>query len=178
MWESAVITNAGKTLLANWIAGTKLNFDAATTGEGTVAELVLMAQTALVSEKQTLSIIKMEEVDGGIRLQLQCTSEGITSSYTINQIGIWASLDGGDKTLVAIYQDATGVSVPTYEEMPDYVFTFYATLQMSNEGDISVTLDTSAFVTQEDLQAVDDKIKVLVYFNDDGYPCWKLAEDT
>lgn len=176
MWQSAVITNAGKNLLAKWVSGVTLNITSAATGEGTVSDVALMAQTSLVSKKQVLSIIKSEEVDGGVRLQLQCTSQGITDGYTINQIGVWASLDGGDETLIAIFQDATGVSVPTFDEMPDYVFTFYATLQISNSGELSVTLDTTALVTQEDLKAVADKIKVLIYFDADGYPCWEPAE--
>ena len=134
MWDSAVITNAGKSLLAEWIAGKCLNFDGAATGEGTVQETYLMAQTALAAQKQALSIIKMDRIDGGIRLQLQCTNEAVSEEYKINQIGVWASLDGGASTLVAIFQDATGVSVPTHEDMPDYVFTFYAVLQMSNES--------------------------------------------
>ena len=173
MWDSAVITNAGKSLLAEWIAGKCLNFDSAATGEGTVQETYLMAQTALAAQKQALSIIKMERIDGGIRLQLQCTNEAVSEEYKINQIGVWVSLDGGASTLVAIFQDATGVSVPTHEDMPDYVFTFYAVLQMSNEGDITVNIDTSALVTQADLEQLAAKTKVLIYFDDAGYPCWE-----
>lgn len=176
MWDSAIITNAGKSLLAQWLAGTVLNFDSAATGEGTVADAYLMAQTALVSQKQALSVIGVEKVDDGVRLQLQCTSAGVASAYVINQIGVWASLDGGTSTLVAIFQDITGVSVPTYEEMPDYVFTFYATLQMSNEGQLTATIDASALVTRADFNALSDKIKVLIYFDEEGYPCWKPVE--
>lgn len=153
MWNSAVITNAGKELLANWLEGATLNFDSAATGEGTVADAYLMAQTGLVAQKQTLSIIKMDRVANGVRLQLQCTSAGVTTGYIINQIGVWASLNGSESALVALYQDGVGVSVPTHEDMPDYVFTFYATLQMSNTGILTATIDHEAMVTRADFDA-------------------------
>lgn len=175
MWDSAVITNTGKSLLANWITGSVLNIDSAAAGQGVVADISLMAQTGLVSQRQTLSIIKKEVVEGGIRLQLQCTSKGVTNGYIINQIGVWASLDDGESVLIAIYQDMTGVSVPTENEMPDYVFTFYAVLEMSNEGQISVNIDTSALVTHADLQQA-IKGSVDIYFDEENYPCWKRLE--
>lgn len=153
MWSDAVITNEGKELLAQWLNGGAFNLDSAATGQGTVSPSLLMGQTALVSKKQGMSIIKMEKVEGGIRVQLQLTSEGVTTGYVINQIGIWASLANGSSKLVAIYQDNTGITVPTHTEMPDFVFTFYATLQMDNEGDITVNIDTSAVATQADLNA-------------------------
>lgn len=173
MWDSSVITNSGKSLLSEWLTGVVLNFDSAATGEGIVADAYLMAQTGLVAQKQALSIIGAEKVNGGVRLQLQCTSVGVTKAYVINQIGVWASLNGGTSSLIAVFQDATGVSVPTFEEMPDYVFTFYAMLQMSNEGELSATVDASALVTHADLKEVSDRMKVRIYFDDDGYPCWE-----
>jgi len=147
MWSDAVITNAGKALLAAWVSGGTLNIVSAAAGSGTVSAAALMAQTALVSEKQNMSIISMESVTGGIRLKLQLTSEGVTTSYTLNQMGIKASLSGGSATLLALFQDSSGIIIPTYASMPDFVFTFYATLQMSNSGSLSVTLDTSAVIS-------------------------------
>ena len=131
VWSDAAITNGGKALLAAWTAGSVLNIDGAAAGTGTVSVASLMAQTELVSQKQAMSIISSRAVDGGVKLQLQLTSYGVTEEYIANQIGVWASLDGGTSTLVAIFQDDTGNTVQTAAAMPDYVFTFYATLQMS-----------------------------------------------
>ncbi|MCM1223111.1 MAG: hypothetical protein NC548_52535, partial [Lachnospiraceae bacterium] len=153
MWNDAVVTNGGKTLLAEWFNGGQLTIAEAATGEGTVTPSLLMGQTALVARKQTMSIIKTEKIASGMRLQLQLTSEGVTKAYTANQIGLWAKLDDGENTLIALYQDDTGISVPTHDEMPDYVFTFYATVQMSNEGEITVSIDTTALVTRADFNA-------------------------
>ena len=152
MWNDAVVTNAGKELLAQWLGGGELVIDSAATGQGTVAASLLMGQTELVSKKQNMSIVKAENIGGGRRLQLQLTSEGVTNAYTINQIGIWAKLGDGDAKMIAIFQDNTGISVPTFEQMPDYVFTFYATIQMSNSGELVVNVDKSAIVTRADFE--------------------------
>ena len=47
MWNDAVVTNAGKELLAQWLGGGELVIDSAATGQGTVAASLLMAQTEL-----------------------------------------------------------------------------------------------------------------------------------
>ena len=150
MWNDAVVTNEGKELLAQWLNGGALSIDSAATGQGTVAASLLMGQTALVSKKQDMSIVRSEKIEGGMRFQLQLTSEGVSNSYTINQIGLWGSLNGGQSKLIALYQDATGNSVPTHAEMPDFVFTFWATIQMSNTGELVANIDTSAIVTRSD----------------------------
>lgn len=150
MWNDSVVTNAGKELLAQWLNGGTLSIDSAAAGEGTVVASLLMGQTALVNKKQNMSIVRSEKIEGGMRFQLQLTSEGVSKSYTTNQIGIWGSLNGGPSKLIALYQDATGNSVPTFSEMPDFVFTFWATIQMSNTGDLVVNIDTSAIVTRSD----------------------------
>lgn len=197
MWNDAVITNAGKNLLAQWANGGVLNISSAAVGEGTATASLLMAQTKLVNKKQNMSILATEKVADGVRIHLQLTSSGVAAEYTINQIGIWAKLDGGSETLVALYQDATGVSVPTFEQMPDYIFTFFATLQMSNEGKLTVSIDTSALASVELLNkeakaraeadsALEARVKknetfvnqmgVVIYFNADGRPCYKKIE--
>lgn len=148
MWNDAVITNAGRANLAGWVAGTNLNINRAAVGTGTVSLALLPSQGSLVQEKSPISIISAEEVAQGVKVKLQLTSIGITTSFVVNQIGIWTSLDNGASKLTSIIQDSTGVRVPTEAEMPDFVFTFYATIQANNEGNLSVTIDTSAYVTQ------------------------------
>lgn len=166
MWNSAVLTNSGLNLMAQWVDGAVLTIDKATAGEGTVNEAYLMGQTQLVAEKKQLSIVRQDRVANGVRIQMQCTNEGVSEEFTINQIGVWAHLDDGASVLLSIYQDGTGVLVPTNAEMPEYVFTFYAVLQVSNTGTLQVTIDASAVVTQGQLEAataaIDAEIEKIV----------------
>ena len=158
MWESAVLTNAGRDLLVQWAAGGELTIDKAACGQGTVNEAYLMGQTQLVAQKKLLSIVRRANVAQGVQLQLQCTNKDVSAAFTINQIGVWAHLDNGASVMIAIYQDSTGVLVPTAAEMADYVFTFYATLQMSNTGELTVTIDSSALVSMETFGSLEGEV--------------------
>lgn len=151
MWDQAVVTNAGKALLQQWAGGGTLTIDGAKAGAGAVSQLNLINQTAVTQEKQTLSIISARQVEGGTQFHVQITAPD--AGYTAKQIGIYGRLDGGDSTLIALYQDESGITVPSKAEMPDFVYAFYATIQGSNTGTLSVTLDTSALVTQATLTA-------------------------
>lgn len=151
MWDQAVVTNAGKALLQQWAGGGTLTIDGARAGAGAASQLNLINQTAVTQEKQTLSIISAKQVEGGTQFHVQITAPD--AGYTAKQIGIYGHLDGGDSTLIALYQDESGITVPSKAEMPDFVYAFYATIQVSNTGTLSVTLDTSALVTQATLTA-------------------------
>ena len=161
MWDDAVITNVGKTLLAQWASGGTFNIDSAAAGTGTVNASLLMAQTGLVAQKQTMNIVKSEKITGGVRLQLQLTNKGVSAQYTINQIGVWGSLDGGAMTMMAIFQDDDGVVVPAEADTPEYVFTVYAVLQMDNTGTLTVTLDSSVAVSQAQFSELEQKVENL-----------------
>lgn len=152
MWENSVVTNIGKALLASWAAGATFNLDSAKGGTGTVLPINLRNQTGLVSEKQTLSLLGYEAVAGGIRVKVRVVAHP-TAGYTLNQIGIWGSIDGGTSTLMALYQDATGIPIPAATDIPDFAYTFYATIQMANDGTMSITIDTAALITMADLTA-------------------------
>jgi len=151
MWENSAITNAGKALLASWVAGTTLTITGATGGTGTVPPEAILAQTALVNQKQTFDIIGEMPVSNGRRFQIQITAHN--TSYTLNQIGIWAKIGSGSPVLLALFQDAAGITIPAQSEMPDFVYTFYALLEMSNTGTLEVNINTSAVVSREEFDA-------------------------
>lgn len=89
-WKG-VITNSGSELLAQWTAGKTLTITRAAAGTGRVSEAAMLAQTALVSEKQTVSILSNKTTAQGQKLQLQVTP--LATGYPLNQLGIWAKLD-------------------------------------------------------------------------------------
>ena len=145
-----VITNAGNSLLNEWVNEKALNFDSAAAGQGIVAEAAMLAQTTLVGQKQTASLLGGERVSAGIRLKLRITAPD--TAYTLNQYGVWASVEGGTPAMVALFQHHQGVPIPSKAESPDFVYTFYGLIMCSNTGTWTVTVDTSAVVTAEDLE--------------------------
>ena len=129
---NGVITNAGNSLLNEWVNEKALNFDSAAAGQGAVAVAAMMAQTALVSQKQTASLLGGEQVTGGIRLKIRIAAP--TTAYTLNQFGVWASVTGGNTTMIALFQLEDGIPIPSKTESPDFVYTFYALISSSNAG--------------------------------------------
>ena len=148
---NGVITNAGNRLLNEWVNEKTLNFDSAASGQGTVAEVAMMAQTALVNEKQVASLLGGEKVASGIRLKLRIAAPD--TAYTLNQFRVSASVDGGSPAMLALFQLEQGIPIPSKTESPDFVYTFYALISCSNTGTWTVTVDTSACVTQGDMTA-------------------------
>lgn len=152
-WKG-VITNSGSELLAQWTAGKTLTITRAAAGTGRVSEAAMLAQTALVSEKQTVSILSNKTTAQGQKLQLQVTP--LATGYPLNQLGIWAKLDSGAARLLALFQTDTdaGVEIPSKTDVPDYVYTFYGLLEFSGSGGtLQVTIDASALVTAKSMAA-------------------------
>lgn len=144
-----VVTNAGRALFATWMNGTTFNFDAAEGGTGTTAESALLAQTALVNKKQDISILGGERVTDGIKLTIQITAPA--TGYTLNQIGIKGSVDGGSRVLTALFQTSDGVTIPSVAQTPDFIYKFFGTITVSNTGEFTLMIDTSAVVSQSTL---------------------------
>lgn len=142
---NGVITNAGAELLAQWASGDALAITKATAGTGT-ASGSLAEQTALTDQRQMASIVNNEAVDSGQKLTIQLTPAAV--AYELNQFGIWGTLNGGAETLLAIFQNEQGVEIPSQSSGPDFLYTFYALLNFSSTGgDLTVKVDTSAFVS-------------------------------
>lgn len=150
---TGVVTNKGAELLAAWAEGTTLNIYSAAAGTGTVAEAAMIAQTALAGQKQAASIVSHSKADGatGLKIQLQITAP--STGYTLNQFGIWAKVGNGEGKLLALFQNSEGIDVPSASASPDFVYTFYGLIMISNTGSISVTVDASAVVTTATMQA-------------------------
>lgn len=150
---TGVVTNKGAELLAAWAEGTTLNIYAAAAGTGTVAEAAMIAQTALAGQRQTASIVSHSKADGatGLKIQLQITAP--STGYTLNQFGIWAKVGSGEGKLLALFQNSEGIDIPSASDSPDFVYTFYGLIMISNTGNISVTVDASAVVTTSTMQA-------------------------
>ena len=151
---SGVITNAGQSMLDQWtLGGHVLTITGATVGSGYVSDASMRAATALSSEKDDASIISSEAITDGTRFKIQVGPTDGTA-YTAHEIGLWAKLDDGDETLLALHQDPDGgVGVPTSTDSPDFAFAMYLVHSISNSSDLSVNVDTSAYVSQSTFAA-------------------------
>lgn len=150
MWTGAV-TNVGVALLKKWATGGTLTITKAQSGSGYVNTSQLAAQAALTNPVQTLTITGYQTGDAGVTYRVQILAH--TVEYTLRQIGIFAKLDTGAETLIAIFEDETGLTIPSSTDAADFVFSFSATVQMSNTGSLTVNVDTSALVSRSEMEA-------------------------
>lgn len=97
---TGVITNSGNAILSEWINSAVLSVDSAAAGQGTVDVAGMLAQTALVNQKQAASITGADKVNSGIRLKLRITAP--QTAYTLNQFGVWASISDESTTILNI----------------------------------------------------------------------------
>ena len=152
-WK-AVITNAGMALLDQYAqGGHTLHLLGATVASGTVADANMRIQTALTTEKDSASIISAVAITGGTKFKVQVgPASASVGAYTAHQLGLWAKLDNGARTLLALAQDADdGVGVPLASVSPTFAFALFITVAMSNTGTLSVTIDETAFITLDTL---------------------------
>lgn len=140
------ITNAGLSLIANWGERSAINFTSAGGGTGiTEDEAILKEQTQLGNFKQNISIVadKKDGAKYSIKLQAFAADE----EYVLNQIGVFATLDGGAPILFAIFQNEKGVNILNKNDAPLFSYSFYATVTFANKGELSIIPDESTFVT-------------------------------
>lgn len=148
-WTS-VITNAGRELIGQWAQGASpIRISRCAGGEGMVPESALLAQTALQSERQTGEIAQTKTLSKGTQIKLQFPA--VETAYTLNQIGLFAEMADGE-VLLAIYQNADGVSIYDIEESENFLFSFYAVLGVSNEAQFQVVITSGAVVTMDVLE--------------------------
>ena len=169
MWNG-VVTNAGLSLLEMWAAGGEtLYIDRATAGTGTVAQDNMRSSTHVQGDVGAVPIVASIPVSSGTQYRIQ-VQPSQTASYILRQLGIWAHLgDNGASTLLALYQDEDGVSVPLEADDPGFNFTLYAIVTMSNQGSINVNYDSSAYVTRDALDEITDGMIKTVNFGGQVY---------
>lgn len=150
-WKG-VITNAGSALLARRGERSVLTVSRAAAGAGRVSDVLLMSQTALADERQTMSIVSRTATAEGHKIE--CVIGPPEAGYRMTQYGLWAKLDGGAETLLAIFQNDQDVAIPSKADSPDFSVTIWSLLTFSNVGSLEITVDASAAVSYADLMAM------------------------
>ncbi len=151
MFNNSIITDAGVALEGSWVTGSTLTFTGAAIGAGMVPFSQMRLSTALVDQRSTIDIESAEAVTGGIKLTLSLTSDDVTEDFQAQEIGIFAKVDDGNPVLLALFQDAGGMPVPSFSSMPDFTFSMSILLRMDNTGDFTVFLDPDFLVTHKQL---------------------------
>ena|GEM_PF-3672981 len=156
-----VLTNAGNALLAEWALGGKtLNISGASVGNGTVAQVNMRQMTALASHKMAASIAEKKKITNGVNLRVRISpAPSSVGAFVGHEIGIWANLDGGANVLLSYHMDeTTGVAVPDENVTPEFFFDLICPLALSNDGDLTVTVDSTVHVSNGQFQTAVSEI--------------------
>lgn len=150
VWENAVVTEKGLSLLAKLTAGHTLDITRAETGAGYVTPGLLTKQTAVTTPKQALFFREVSyPEEGKCCMPCNLTNDEVETGYTANQVGIYATDPDDGEILFFIAQAAAnkGTEVPSATEMPGYSaeWTFY--FQYGQADGVTVFVDPSNSVT-------------------------------
>lgn len=156
VWENAVITTQGLSLLAKLTAGNKLEITRGETGAGYVTPGTLAQQTTVSNPMQSLkfSAISYPE-EGKCKLPCRLTNDDVATGYTATQVGVYATDPDEGEILFLLVQAASGEGtiVPSAAEMPGYSAEWSLYLQYGQANGVNVSVDPSNSVTREDLDA-------------------------
>lgn len=155
VWENAVITNKGISLLSKLMAGSNLEITRAETGSGYVTPGLLIAQTDVTNPMQELSFRATSYPEEG-KCKLPCflTNDGVSTGYTAKQVGIYAHDpdDGEILFFIAQAQSDKGTEVPSETEMPGYSAEWAFYFNYGQADAVSVTVDPSNAVTHAEME--------------------------
>ena len=141
-WNNAAVTNAGVALLNESLAGHILTITSAVGGAGTLEDQELASAVDVVDQKQTFSLMGLEDLEQGKQVGVQISNKGVSESYILHQIGVKARLEyEEEETLLFLLQDDRGVEIPAEAENPDFLFEVYATIAISNKANITINVN-------------------------------------
>lgn len=153
---NAVITKKGLALLAKLPQGTALEITGAKTGTGSVDISSLQDQASVTSPKQTLTIQNVSyQEDGKCSLIMSVTNDGVLSSYTIMQVGVFANDPDEGEILFSIYQanSGEGINIPSATILPGYNAEWSYNIKFDKADNVTVNVDPSNTVTRAAMEA-------------------------
>lgn len=151
-WTNAntVLTNSGKSLLSVAQAGGGLEITKVVPGAGRVADGSLEAQTAVTTPKAEMRVVSTSSTATGTIINVQLNNVGITTSYDLNQVGIYAKNAGGSEALYLLAQCTSGTAdtIPIESDTP-IIFNFSFHLIHGSEAVVTATISNAGFVSAE-----------------------------
>lgn len=169
-WNNAAVTNAGVALLNESLAGHILTITSAVGGAGTLEDQELASAVDVVDQKQTFSLMGLEDLEQGKQVGVQISNKGVSESYILHQIGVKARLEyEEEETLLFLLQDDRGVEIPAEAENPDFLFEVYATIAISNKAIITINVNPHVVASVEYVDRTFVKLKTDLLHKADIY---------
>lgn len=157
IWENAVITTKGLSLLSKLTSGHALEITKAETGDTYVTPGLLSQLTAVVGPKQELSFrAQSYPEEGKCKLPCYLTNAGLATGYTAKQVGVYATDPDDGEILFLIVQapSESGTVIPSEAEMPGYSAEWNLYFQYGQASGVTFTVDPTGSITRGELDVI------------------------
>lgn len=152
IYNSAVITNTGQALLAQSVAGNDLKFTTVKTSNYTYPSGTSLADlTTLTGIKQSKNITGATVYNSRvIKVSAMVDNAGVTAEYSINTIGVYATIGTAAEQLFAVITAQEADKMPAFNSRP-YSYIYDLNMTMQGTANITVTVNNAGFVNINDL---------------------------
>lgn len=152
IYNSAVITNTGQALLAQSVAGNDLKFTTVKTSNYTYPSGTSLADlTTLTGIKQSKNITGATVYNSRvIKVSAMVDNAGVTAEYSINTIGVYATVGTAAEQLFAVITAQEADKMPAFNSRP-YSYIYDLNMTMQGAANITVTVNNAGFVNINDL---------------------------
>lgn len=149
-WNNYVATAEGRALLARAIAGTDtISITRVRTSSGDYSKTDLANLTEMLDKKQEFKVQSVNIIDDNTtKIEVSITNVGLTESYPMTAIGVYAEDSMGKEHLLAI---STAVQADTMPAMSDGTVKTILTkiyITTASAGVVNVTIDMDTYVTR------------------------------
>ena len=103
--------------------------------------------TQLDTPKQSVNVSNISRENNKVTVQAVFTNEGLTNSYTVNAIGVYAKDGNANEVLFAILVADSGDVMPTQEGQTITNLTFDFVFTISDTVHVTLVVDNKALVT-------------------------------
>ena len=152
IYNSAVITSTGQALLAQSVAGNDLKFTTVKTSNYTYPSGTSLADlTTLTGIKQSKNITGATVYNSRvIKISAMVDNAGVAAEYSINTIGVYATIGTAAEQLFAVITAQEADKMPAFNSRP-YSYIYDMNMTMQGTANITVTVNNAGFVNINDL---------------------------
>ena len=152
IYNSAVITNTGQALLAQSVAGNDLKFTTVKTSNYTYPSGTSLADlTTLTGIKQSKNITGATVYNSRvIKISAMVDNAGVAAEYSINTIGVYATIGTAAEQLFAVITAQEADKMPAFNSRP-YSYIYDLNMTMQGTANITVTVNNAGFVNINDV---------------------------
>lgn len=149
VWQG-VLTKKGLALQSKLTAGSTLTITRIVSGAGKIPDADREDQTAVTDPKQQLSANPITiNNNKQAEIPVLLANKGVTSGYTVHQIGFYAADPDEGEILYLIAQDDTGEIIPTETDSPNFSVSWTFIIGFGNASQITIYIDPKTYITYE-----------------------------